>query len=126
MYNIEKIKSGEFNPIVSASNHRLNTLFTSLPKILRGFIVCNGKTLHNIDINASQPYMLATIINNDFLLNEQLGQYNLYTIYPDLHKTIKNKYNKTDIKYINRNKINIINNIINTHSPFMWCVFLTY
>lgn len=114
LYYIEKIQSGEYKPMVSASNHRLNSLFTTLPKLLRGFVLCNGKQLHGVDIQGSQPFILGTIMSHNFLLNPKENGYNLRSINPLLYKEIINNYN-----------IVINNTTIIKGSPYMWCSFFS-
>lgn len=115
LYYIEKIQKGEYNPMVSSSNHRLNSLFTTLPKLLRGFVLCNGKQLHGVDIKGSQPFILRTIMNHNFLLNPEEKGYNLRSINPLLYNIVINKYN------------NIVNNNTNINNgyPYMWCSFFS-
>jgi hypothetical protein len=87
---IEEIERGEFRPTISKSNNRLNSLFTSLPKILRPYLLINGNTIGEVDIVSSQPYILTTILNNSFQSNPPIGHYNLNTIYPNLETEINN------------------------------------
>jgi hypothetical protein len=87
---IEEIERGEFRPTISKSNNRLNSLFTSLPKILRPYLLINGNPIGEVDIVSSQPYILSTILNNSFQSNNLVGQYNLGTIYPNLETEMNN------------------------------------
>ncbi len=127
LYYIKKIEEGVYNPLVSESNHRLNSIFTRLPKVIRGFILCNEQPLYNIDISASQPYILATIMNHEFLLSKKENEYNLYSIYPSLYNKIINDYTSISSKqYINNLLNNNIDSLLNnnvTNYSFMWCDF---
>lgn len=64
----------------SKTNYRYYSSLTSLNRIIRPFILVNGKRLYSIDIKASQPYILATILDSSY-------------------------YNGNNLKY-NKNKIN--------------------
>lgn len=105
--NSERFNLKEFNPTISASNHRLNSGFTNLPKLLRPFVLCNGQSLISIDISASQPYVLSKLMMNDFFFEDMEG-FNLYTINNDLYNKIINGV------YIGNVKGGI---------PFMWGKF---
>ncbi|MHA8064028.1 hypothetical protein [Aquirufa aurantiipilula] len=98
--------------MVADSNHRLNSVFTNLPKGLRGFIECNGKTLYSVDLSASQPYILSKVIDRSFFEGIGYG-FNLYTVYEDIYYQLNNS--------------GLINNIKpHTNSgkhPFMWGEF---
>lgn len=50
----------------STSNYRYNTNITNLTKVLRGNLRYNQSPLVQVDIKASQIYLLASILNYDF------------------------------------------------------------
>ena len=66
---ISDIRSGLLFYSRSNSNHRYNTSFTSLNRIIRPFIIVNNEPLVSIDIKASQPYILASILDVEFYSN---------------------------------------------------------
>ena len=63
---INDIRSGLLFHSRSNSNNRYNTSFTSLNRIIRPFIRVNNEPLVSIDIKASQPYVLASILDVEF------------------------------------------------------------
>ena len=85
---IENIEKGEFNYSVSMSNHRVNSVFTSMKRELRYFLRTNGKSLVEVDIKTSHPYTLATILTEEFFTKTSEG-YNLYSMYPQVHRYFK-------------------------------------
>ncbi|NGZ45499.1 hypothetical protein EWU23_13525 [Cytophagaceae bacterium 50C-KIRBA] len=90
LYLINKVDTGDLNPMVSGKNHRLNSVYTRLPKILRPFILCDGRPLVGLDVKSSQPYILATIMNDEFFKATGDG-YNLKTIYPEMYDRLNNR-----------------------------------
>lgn len=89
LFDVQKIEDRELNPKVAGSNHRLNSVFTNLPKGLRGFVECNGKLLYSVDVSASQPYILSMVM--DVLFFEGIGYgFNLFTIFGDLYYKLQN------------------------------------
>jgi hypothetical protein len=84
------LKDKHYNLSISDSNQRFNSNLTSLPKMLRPFLRINDEQIGEVDISSSQPYILSTILNNDFTDSENKG-YNIFTIYPDLCE----KFNKS-------------------------------
>ena len=92
---VEKINSGDIWYNVSINNHRLNSTFSNLHRIFRPFLLCNGEPLFNVDISASQPYILSTILNDEFFSNKSAG-YNLNTIYPSIIKSLRNNIDNTN------------------------------
>jgi len=64
----------------SLSNLRYNSSITSLNRIIRPFLLCNDATLVIVDVKSAQPYILASILNNEFLASKNRG-YNIETIY---------------------------------------------
>jgi len=85
---IENIEKGEFNYSVSKSNHRVNSVFTSIKRELRYFLRTNGKQMVEVDITTSHPFTLATILTEKFF-TETKGGYNLYSIFPQYYKSFK-------------------------------------
>jgi len=80
---IEDINNGIYIYNKSITNLRYNSTITSINKIIRPYLLCNGKTLSIVDINTSQPYILASILNNNFIISKEVG-YNINTIYKNL------------------------------------------
>jgi hypothetical protein len=78
---IDDIDNGFLQYHRSRSNLRYNSTITSLNKVVRPFLLCNGRPLVSIDIKASQPYLLASILNDKFFTSKEEG-YNISTIYP--------------------------------------------
>lgn len=127
LHYIKKVNDKEIWYRVSNENHRLNSILTSMPKELRNFILVNNKPLEMIDIKASQPYILSTILKSRYFLEDKNG-YNLKTIYKEIHDKIKNISKES-------NKIYTYNPLIKDNSPYkaastrsslyMWCEFLT-
>jgi hypothetical protein len=140
---LDRLNDGDLNPMVSGKNHRLNSLFTQIPKNLRPWILCDGKPLVGVDAMACQPYLLASVMKDEFY-SFSIEGYNLKTIYPSLYQDL---YDRNVVKgiwdkgnnwvvsstgytsnYVINNTLTISNNISNTsstikYSPFMWCHF---
>jgi hypothetical protein len=140
---LDRLNEGDLNPMVSGKNHRLNSLFTQIPKNLRSWILCDGKPLIGVDVKACQPYLLATVMKDEFYSSGIEG-YNLKTIYPSLYQDLYNRNMVQGIwdtgynwkvsstgytsNYVINNTLTISNNISKTsstikYSPFMWCHF---
>jgi hypothetical protein len=83
------IKAKKFNLKIVESNGRFYSFLTSFPKLFRPFLLINGERIGEVDIKSSQPYILATVLNKEFLINNKEG-YNLNTIYPELIRAINN------------------------------------
>jgi hypothetical protein len=90
LYFVEKIENNDLWYNVSASNHRLNSSITSLKRTLRPFLLCDGKPLGMIDISASQPYFLSSVIGTSFLTDTGDG-FNLRSIYPKVWEEMVSK-----------------------------------
>ena len=134
LYYIEQISSGNPWRKVSNTNHRLNSSVTNLPRILRPFLLCNGKQLQCVDISSSQPYILSSVMQSKFYHETRQG-YNIKTIYPELYNemvsngsidssityssTIGIQYHTSNTCYTN----NTYSNNISNYSSFMWCNF---
>ena len=114
LYYVQKFEDGDLNPMVAGSNHRLNSVFTNLPKLLRGFINCNGKLLYSVDLSASQPYVLSKVLDSKFFHNTSNG-FNLFSIYKEVYNLLfDNGYLISVPSYPNSGMY-----------PFMWSVFFT-
>jgi hypothetical protein len=143
LYYLEKFESKELWYSVSSKNHRLSSSITNLPKILRQFLKCDNQLFGMLDVSSSQPYILASVMSNNFFNGINKG-YNLSTIFPELYhqlndtgyinndtSNINNKYystySGTSFKtYITTNSNNsFINNSYTGTSSFMWCSFFT-
>ena len=85
---IENIEKGEFNYSVSMSNHRVNSVFTSMKRELRYFLRTNGESMIEVDISTSHPFTLATILTEKFFKETNLG-YNLHSLFPQLYKSLE-------------------------------------
>ncbi len=124
---INKIKNKDLWFNVSTENHRLNSTFTSIPKILRSFILIDNQPLEMIDIKSSQPYILSSIIKSRYFLESTKG-YNLKTINSNTYKTIISKINESTKLYTN-NPITPQSSpyklSITRMSLYMWCEFLS-
>ena len=114
LYYVEKVEQGDLNPMVAGTNHRLNSVFTNLPKELRGFINCNGKLLYSVDLSASQPYILSKVLDSRFFLDTNDG-FNLFSIYNEVYNLLVDNGHLISIpSYSNTGMY-----------PFMWSVFFT-
>tara|TARA_B110000971_G_scaffold131955_1_gene135079 strand:+ start:185 stop:1765 length:1581 start_codon:yes stop_codon:yes gene_type:complete len=85
---IENIEKGELNYSVSMSNHRVNSVFTSMKRELRYFLRTNGEQMVEVDITTSHPFTLATILTEKFFKETNLG-YNLHSLFPQFYKSFK-------------------------------------
>ncbi len=114
LYYVQKFEEGDLNPMVAGSNHRLNSVYTNLPKVLRGFINCNGKLLYSVDLSASQPYILSKVLDSSFFHDTSNG-FNLFSIYNEVYNLlVDNGYLISVPSYSNSDMY-----------PFMWSVFFT-
>ena len=85
---VQDVENREFNYSVSRSNHRVNSVFTSMKRELRYFLKSNGKSMVEVDIKTSHPYTMATILTEEFFTQTSEG-YNLYSMYPQVHRYFK-------------------------------------
>ena len=90
LYYVEKFEKKELWYKVSTENHRLNSSITHLRKTLRPFLLCNGRSLGMIDISASQPYFLSSVMSSDFLAGSS-GGFNLQSIYHEVFDVLVSK-----------------------------------
>jgi hypothetical protein len=135
LYYIEKIDEGKTWYKISAKNYRLNSSVTSLPRLLRPFLLINNEPMVCVDVSSSQPYILSSVIQSRFYYDTS-EEYNLKTIYPELYKELISN-GKIDISttysssfsfqyYTNHTStINIYSTTITQSSSFMWCNFFT-
>lgn len=138
---LDRLNNGDLNPMVSGKNHRLNSLFTQIPKNLRPWILCDGKPLVGVDVKSCQPYLLATVMEDGFF-NSSVEGYNLHTIYPNIYKDLFDRnmveglwntgndlmvsstgYSTNYVIHCTGNTCNNISISSSTkkYSPFMWC-----
>jgi hypothetical protein len=83
------VNAKQFNQKIGESNGRFYSFLTSLPRLFRPFILIDGEKIGEVDIKASQPYILATILNEEFG-ESILSGFTLSTIYPEFVQVIKN------------------------------------
>ena len=86
-YYVEKIENGDIWHQVSYSNWRLNSNLTQLNRVLRPFLLYKGQQLVEIDITASQPYILSAVMKDEFLTGHE-GCFNLQSISPDVFQKL--------------------------------------
>ncbi|MFA9389324.1 MAG: hypothetical protein ACERKD_05930 [Prolixibacteraceae bacterium] len=90
IYFIDQINNNEIWKNISVNNKRLNSSITILKKTLRNFLVTGAnEKLFQIDISASQPYLLASIMTRDFMKGIEPDGFNIQNIYPELHDKLK-------------------------------------
>lgn len=90
LFFVEKIENNDLWYNISPSNHRLNSSITSLKRTLRNFLLCDGKPLGMIDISASQPYFLSSVMGTTFLTDTD-ERFNLRSTYPEVWEEIVSK-----------------------------------
>lgn len=91
-YYVEKIENDNIWRQVSPANWRLNSSLTHLRRTLRPFLLFNGEKLGDVDITASQLYLLSAVMKDEFLTGHD-GRFNLQSISPDVfQKLIKTGY----------------------------------
>lgn len=86
-YWVDNIQKKKYWYSVSPSNHRLNSSITHLKHELRDFLLCDGRQLSMIDFRASQPYVLAAVLRNEFFYSSS-GGFNLFSIYPEVYNKL--------------------------------------
>jgi hypothetical protein len=82
---INAIQKKSFRPIVSMSNHRLNSVITGLNRELRYYLRINGNRLVEVDMKSSQPYVLGSILTDNFFAGDSNIEFSLINIYPMLY-----------------------------------------
>lgn len=113
---LHKIENNDIWKNISHKNKRLNSSITGLDKFLRSFLLCNDNQLVTIDIKASQPYILASILNNNFFNNIDNNSFNFNTIYNEIYYLINysNNDNIDDLssfmfaRFLNENEDDIV------------------
>jgi hypothetical protein len=85
--NTMEKNNSQFRP--SASNHRLHTILTSLPKYLRSFLTINNKPVVEIDLRCSQPYVLACILSTQDFFTSDHGPFTCASIYPKIYESLQ-------------------------------------
>lgn len=87
--HIRQIEEKNFTNNVAQSNGRFFSSISTLPKILRPFLLINGKNVCENDIMSSQSFILSTILTKNFTNNDGIG-FNLNTIFEYMVKVIRN------------------------------------
>ncbi len=85
---IRAIQKKNFRPSVSKSNHRLNSVVTTLYRELRYYLRINGNKLVEVDLKSSQPYVLGSILTNSFFSGDSNIDFSLIKIYPQLYNQL--------------------------------------
>lgn len=85
---IRAIQKKNFRPSVSKSNHRLNSVVTTLYRELRYYLKINGNKLVEVDLKSSQPYVLGSILTNSFFGGDSNIDFSLIRIYPQLYNQL--------------------------------------
>ena len=85
---IRSIEKKKFKTSVSMNNHRLNSVITNLNRELRYYLKINGNRLVEVDMKSSQPYVLGSILTNDFFTESTRIDYRLSSIYPQLYSQL--------------------------------------
>ncbi|HCF04450.1 hypothetical protein [Flavobacterium sp.] len=85
---IRAIQKKRFRPSVSKSNHRLNSVVTTLYRELRYYLRINGNKLVEVDLKSSQPYVLGSILTNSFFSGDSNIDFSLIRIYPQLYNQL--------------------------------------
>lgn len=87
LYYVEKIENDNIWRQVSPANWRLNSSLSHLKRTLRPFLLCNGQRLTEVDVNASQPYILSAVMKNEFITGTE-GFFNLQSISPRIFQRL--------------------------------------
>jgi hypothetical protein len=89
---IHKFSEQSFSYNVSDTNKRLNTNFTSIPKIVRPHITYSGEPLANIDLKNSQPFLSLVLLQPWFYetntSNQEGGRLDFSCISPSVRQSI--------------------------------------
>ena len=83
-YQIEYLRSKNYNAKISDSNHRLHSVLTNMQKEYRNFVTYDGRRLVNIDIHNSQPYLLCALLSAEFWQRDSGANINLYDLPQDI------------------------------------------
>lgn len=89
LYYVEKIENDNIWRQVSPSNWRLNSSLSYLKRTLRPFLLCNGLRLAEVDVKASQPYILSAVMRDEFITGKD-GFFNLQSILPNVFQKLLN------------------------------------
>ena len=107
LYICEDIEQKNFILNASTKNRRFTSNLTSLNKIVRPFLLIDGKRIAEIDIKSSQPYILSCLLNKDFYSSDT-SRLNIDLVFNDMKQSIKNldlinfsRQNKKNTKLIN-------------------------
>lgn len=92
---IRAIQKKRFRPSVSKSNHRLNSVVTTLYRELRYYLRINGNKLVEVDLKSSQPYVLGSILTNSFFSGDSNIDFSLIRIYPQLYNQLNHIVSKS-------------------------------
>jgi len=76
IFSIKSIENKYWTYSREGLDDRLHTVLTSLPKDLRQYVKYNGESLISLDIKNSQPFILASILNQ--LINPNINKINGY------------------------------------------------
>lgn len=87
LYCVEKIENDDIWRQVSPANWRLNSSVTHLKRNLRPFLLLNGERLAEVDIIASQPYILTAVMRDEFITGTD-GFFNLQSISPKIFQKL--------------------------------------
>jgi hypothetical protein len=85
---IRSIQKKSFRTSVSKSNHRLNSVVTTLYRELRYYLRINGNRLVEVDLKSSQPYVLGSILTDSFFTGGISNDFSLTSIYPQLYNQL--------------------------------------
>jgi hypothetical protein len=104
---IRAIQKKNFRPSVSKSNHRLNSVVTTLYRELRYYLRINGNKLVEVDLKSSQPYVLGSILTNSFFCGDSNIDFSLIRIYPQLYNQLNYIVNQStdDVTSLIKNSI---------------------
>lgn len=72
---LQKLYRKEYNFHVDSTGNRLHTELTQLKSELRNCIKYNGKTLCNIDIVNSQPFLSLALLDKEIFCNSNISNY---------------------------------------------------
>lgn len=87
LLGIRKIENENIWFQVSPANWRLNSSLSYLNRTLRPFLLCNGQRLAEVDVKASQPYILSAVMRDEFITGK-VGFFNLQSILPNVFQKL--------------------------------------
>lgn len=104
---IRAIQKKNCRPSVSKSNHRLNSVITRLNRELRYYLKINGNKLVEVDMKSSQPYVLGSILTDNFFSRGNINDFSLNSIFPQLFNQLDYIVNQStdDITSLIKNSI---------------------